>query len=57
MLQNGTIDMAEILLFWVVCYLLHKLFLDILLKKLDGVVVQVVIYMIVLFSEIAWVEL
>ena len=56
MLRNGTIDMAEILLFWVVCYLLHKLFLDIL-KKLDGVVVQVVIYMIVLFSEIAWVEL
>ena len=31
--QNGTIDMAEILLFWVVCYLLHKLFLDILLKS------------------------
>ena len=27
------------------------------IKKLDGVVVQVVIYMIVLFSEIAWVEL
>ena len=26
------------------------------IKKLDGVVVQVVIYMIVLFSEIAWVE-
>ena len=26
------------------------------IKKLDGVVVQVVIYMIVLFCEIAWVE-
>lgn len=26
------------------------------IKKLDGVVVQVVIYMIVLFSEITWVE-
>ena len=26
------------------------------IKKLDGIVVQVVIYMIVLFSEIAWVE-
>ena len=51
-LQN--LDM-ECLEEWVVHFLLRYKFLHIL-KKLDGVVLQVGILMIVLFAEIAWVQ-
>ncbi len=54
-LLNVTIDMVEILLFWVVHFLLRLSVFTYFIEKLDSIVFQTIILLIVIFAEIAWV--